>query len=86
MELVTLIVFAVIALYIFLVCAVDLHNEIGRGYLEDMKSTVNTWYENSRLNMWISNKRNGVTFISDNEYARLQRKGKIKCNIVIGEE
>ena len=69
----------VLALAIFVQVNAELWEEMG----DDLKSTVNDWYKSTRLYMWINNKKNKVTILSDRQYRILQRTGKLRDYIII---
>jgi len=64
----------VIVVMIFIQSNKELWNEIGKDITNDIKNR----FKATRLGMWIINKRNGVTILSDREYDNLLKSGKIK--------
>lgn len=47
-----------------------------------IKDTITKWYRGTRLFMWINNRKNGVTILSDRKYRKMLTNGKIKCVLV----
>ena len=81
-----IVILTIISVGVFCKSFKDVQNEVGKEYLNYLKSTVMKWYENTRMAMWLRNKRNGVTVLSENKYQRMVRNGMIKEVIVIEEE
>lgn len=67
-----------IAVGIFLQTFMDLWNEVGKDFWNDLMSK----FRNTKIGMWYFNKKNGIEIISDKEYDNLLKSGKIKLMIV----
>lgn len=67
----------IVVLMIFIQCNVDLWNE--------MKPEIKSWFKGTRLEMWYKNHKNKVKILSDMEYNRMMKSGKIK-NIIVVED
>jgi len=65
-------------------CFIDLWREFA-DERKQMKKSVKDWYKKTRLFMWSSNRKNGITIISEKEYNRMLKNGEIKY-VVIEEE
>lgn len=44
---------------------------------------MKTWFKSTSLGMWLSNKRNGITILSDKEYMDIIKAGGIRTVIII---
>jgi hypothetical protein len=64
----------IFALMLFIQTNMDLWNEIGKD-----------WWKTTKMGMKISNKRNGVTILTDQEYEQMLYGGQIKHNITINK-
>lgn len=71
----------IVAVAIFIQSNKELWNEFGRDATNDIKNRFKT----TRLGMWITNKKNGVTILTDREYDNLLKSGKIR-NIEVEAE
>ena len=76
-------VFAPLALRIFIQTNVELWNEVGKDFWNDMKSTVTNWFNDTKMGMWYKNKKNKVEILSDWEYKTLMKSGQIKNTIIV---
>ena len=79
---IVMLVFGLLALGIFIQANVELWNEIGKNFWNDMKSTIIKWFYDTKLGMWYKNKKNRVTILSDREYQKLLKSDRNK-NIII---
>ena len=77
--------FGVITIMIFIQTNVELWNEVGKDFWNDMKSNITDWFDNTKMNMWYKNKKNKVEILSDWEYKNLMKSGQMK-NIIIVED
>lgn len=53
---------------------VESFKEVRKEYEPELKE----WFKNTKLGMWYTNKKNGVTVLSDRKYRKLLKSGKIK--------
>ena len=77
--------FGAITIIIFIQTNVELWNEIGKDFWNDMKSNITDWFNDTKMGMWYKNKKNKVEILSDWEYKNLMKSGQIK-NIIIVED
>ena len=77
--------FGVITSMIFIQTNVELWNEVGKDFWNDMKSNITDWFNDTKMSMWYKNKKNKVEILSDREYKNLMESGQIK-NIIIVED
>ena len=70
---------------LFIQTNVELWNDVGKDLWNDMKSTVISWFNNTKMGMWYKNKKNKVEILSDRKYNRLLKSGQIK-NILVVED
>ena len=74
--------FGAITIIIFIQTNVELWNEIGKDFWNDMKSNITDWFNDTKMGMWYKNKKNRVTILSDREYQKLLKSDRNK-NIII---
>ena len=77
--------FGAITIIIFIQTNVELWNEIGKDFWNDMKSNITDLFNDTKMGMWYKNKKNKVEILSDWEYKNLMKSGQIK-NIIIVED
>ena len=77
--------FGAITIMIFIQTNVELWNEVGKDFWNDMKSNITDWFNDTKMGMWYKNKKNKVEILSDWEYKNLMKSGQIK-NIIIVED
>ena len=75
--------FGAITIMIFIQTNVELWNEIGKDFWNDMKSNITDWFDNTKMSMWYKNKKNKVEILSDREYKNLMESGRIKNTIIV---
>ena len=75
--------FGAITIMIFIQTNVELWNEVGKDFWNDMKSNITDWFDNTKMSMWYKNKKNGVKILSDRKYEKLLKSGRIKSTIII---
>ena len=75
--------FGAITIIIFIQTNVELWNEIGKDFWNDMKSNITDWFDNTKMSMWYKNKKNKVEILSDREYKNLMESGRIKNTIIV---
>jgi hypothetical protein len=75
----------VVSIMIFIQTNVELWNEVGKDLWNDMKSTVISWFNGTKMGMWYKNKKNKVEILSDRKYNLLLKSGQIK-NIIVVED
>lgn len=75
----------VVSIMIFIQTNVELWNEVRKDLWNDMKSTVISWFNDTKMGMWYKNKKNKVEILSDRKYNRLLKSGQIK-NIIVVED
>ena len=81
---VVMLVFGPLILGIFIQSNVELWNEVGKDFWNDMKSNITDWFDNTKMGMWYKNKKNKIEILSDREYRNLMKLGRIKnTNIII---
>ena len=68
---------------IFIQTNVELWNEVGKDFWNDMKSSVINWFNDTKISMWYKNKKNKVEILSDWEYKTLMKSGQIKNTIIV---
>lgn len=66
-----LVIFA-LALIVFIQCTKDVLMD--KEVIEDIKD----WFKDTKIGMWYTNKKNGVTILSEKQYQRMLKDGKIK--------
>lgn len=66
-----LVIFA-LALVVFIQCTKDVLMD--KEVIEDIKD----WFKDTKIGMWYTNKKNGVTILSEKQYQRMLKDGKIK--------
>ena len=71
--------FGLLALGIFIQTNVELWNEVGKDFWNEMKYKFN----NTKVGMWYKNKKNKVEILSDWEYKTLMKSGQIKNTIIV---
>ena len=42
---------------------------------------IKDWFKHTKLGMWYTNKKNGVTILSEREYNKILKSGKVKMVI-----
>ena len=75
--------FGLLALGIFIQTNVELWNEVGKDFWNDMKSNITDWFNDTKMGMWYKNKKNKVEILSDMEYKNLMESGRIKNTIIV---
>ena len=75
--------FGVITIMIFIQTNVELWNEVGKDFWNDMKSNITDWFNDAKMSMWYKNKKNKVEILSDREYKNLMESGRIKNTIIV---
>ena len=75
--------FGAITIIIFIQTNVELWNEIGKDFWNDMKSNITDWFNDTKMGMWYKNKKNKVEILSDMEYKNLMESGRIKNTIIV---
>ena len=75
--------FGAITIMIFIQTNVELWNEVGKDFWNDMKSNITDWFDNTKMSMWYKNKKNKVEILSDREYKNLMESGRIKNTIIV---
>ena len=75
--------FGAITIIIFIQTNVELWNEIGKDFWNDMKSNITDWFDNTKMSMWYKNKKNKVEILSNREYKNLMESGRIKNTIIV---
>ena len=68
-----------ISIIIFIQTNVELWNEVGKDFWNEMKYKFN----DTKVGMWYTNKKNKVEIISEWEYKNLLRSGQIKNTIIV---
>ena len=68
-----------ISIIIFIQTNVELWNEVGKDFWNEMKSKFN----DTKVGMWYKNRKNGVEILSDRKYKYLLRSGQIKNTIIV---
>ena len=76
-----MIVATIFILGLFIQTNKELWEEVGKDALAEIKE----WFKHTKLGMWYSNKKNGVTILSERKYNKLLKSGEMK-NIVIEAE
>ena len=82
---VVILVFGLFALGIFIQTNVELWNEVGKDFWNDMKSNITDWFNDTKMGMWYKNKKNKVGILSDWKYENLMKSGQIKNTIIVGD-
>ena len=80
---VVMLVFGPLILGIFIQSNVELWNEVGKDFWNDMKSNITDWFNDTKMGMWYKNKKNKVEILSDMEYKNLMESGRIKNTIIV---
>ena len=80
---VVMLAFGLFALGIFIQTNVELWNEVGKDFWNDMKSNITDWFNGTKMGMWYKNKKNKVEILSDMEYKNLMKSGRIKNTIIV---
>ena len=80
---VVMLVFGPLVLGIFIQSNVELWNEVGKDFWNDMKSNITDWFNDTKMGMWYKNKKNKVEILSDMEYKNLMKSGRIKNTIIV---
>ena len=75
--------FGAITIMIFIQTNVELWNEVGKDFWNDMKSNITDWFNDTKMGMWYKNKKNKVEILSDREYKNLMESGRIKNTIIV---
>ena len=75
--------FGAITIMIFIQTNVELWNEVGKDFWNDMKSNITDWFNDTKMSMWYKNKKNKVEILSDREYKNLMESGRIKNTIIV---
>ena len=75
--------FGAITIMIFIQTNVELWNEVGKDFWNDMKSNITDWFNDTKMGMWYKNKKNKVEILSDWEYKTLMKSGQIKNTIIV---
>ena len=75
--------FGAITIMIFIQTNVELWNEVGKDFWNDMKSNITDWFDNTKMSMWYKNKKNKVEILSNREYKNLMESGRIKNTIIV---
>ena len=75
--------FGAITIMIFIQTNVELWNEVGKDFWNDMKSNITDWFNDTKMGMWYKNKKNKVEILSDMEYKNLMESGRIKNTIIV---
>ena len=68
-----------ISIIIFIQTNVELWNEVGKDFWNEMKSKFN----DTKVGMWYKNRKNGVEILSDRKYKYLVKSGQIKNTIIV---
>ena len=68
-----------ISIIIFIQTNVELWNEVGKDFWNEMKCKFN----DTKVGMWYKNRKNGVEILSDRKYNYLVRSGQIKNTIIV---
>ena len=68
-----------ISIIIFIQTNVELWNEVGKDFWNEMKYKFN----DTKVGMWYKNRKNGVEILSDRKYKYLLRSGQIKNTIIV---
>ena len=71
--------FGLLALGIFIQTNVELWNEVGKDFWNEMKYKFN----DTKVGMWYKNRKNGVEILSDRKYKYLVKSGQIKNTIIV---
>ena len=71
--------FGLLALGIFIQTNVELWNEVGKDFWNEVKYKFN----DTKVGMWYKNRKNGVEILSDRKYKYLVRSGQIKNTIIV---
>ena len=76
---VAMLAFGLLALGIFIQTNVELWNEVGKDFWNEMKCKFN----DTKVGMWYKNRKNGVEILSDRKYKYLVKSGQIKNTIIV---
>ena len=68
-----------ISIIIFIQTNVELWNEVGKDFWNEMKYKFN----DTKVSMWYKNRKNGVEILSDRKYKYLVKSGQIKNTIIV---
>ena len=82
---VVMLAFGFFVLGIFIQTNVELRNEVGKDFWNDMKSNITDWFNDTKMGMWYKNKKNKVGILSDWKYENLMKSGQIKNTIIVGD-
>ena len=71
-------VFGLFVVGIFIQSSKELWEEVGKDSWEDLKSTVISWFKQTKVGMWVNNKRNKVEILSEKEYQKTLKSTDVK--------
>ena len=60
------------------ILAVKVFVESFKEVRKEFEPELKEWFKGTKLGMWYANKKNGVTVLSDRQYIKLLKSGKIK--------
>ena len=60
------------------ILAVKVFVESFKEVRKEFEPELKEWFKGTKLGMWYANKKNGVTVLSDRQYRKLLKSGKIK--------